>query len=152
MMSRIRSVWLIAATALLSACWQTDSGSLVGIEQVVPTDFSYLGQSQRCVLQVGLAQPRGLIVNCFHLDGVLAIHSNRFARMPRFSGESWVDTVRREPEVRVAIDGDTFRMRAHPINDEVLRVAILHQRGYYYAWDGITIFTFTPVAHSPTDR
>ena len=50
----------------------------------------------------------------------------------------------REPVVRVAIDGDIYRMQAHPLTDEALRVSILHQRGYYYAWGGITILTFTP--------
>lgn len=138
--------FLLAATVFLSACWQADRGELVGVEQAAPADFAYLGRSQRCVLQVGATQPRSLLVNCFHLDGMLAIHSNRFAKMPRLRGESWVDTVLREPVVRVAIDGDIFRMRAHAVTDEARRVAILHQRGYYYAWGGITIFTFTPAA------
>jgi hypothetical protein len=149
MTRRIGPVCLIVGTVLLAACRQADTGSLVGTEQVAPADFAYLGQSRRCVLQVGLTQPRALTVNCFHLDGVLAIHSNRFAKMPRLSGESWVDTVRRETEVRVSIDGDIFRMRAHPVNDEARRLSILHQRGYYYAWDGITIFTFTPAVQPP---
>ena len=43
--------------------------------------------------------------------GVLHIHSNRFAKMPRLSGESWVDRVRRDPDVRVAIAGDIYRVR-----------------------------------------
>ena len=144
MTRRLGRVCVIAATVFLSGCWQSDRGELVGVEQTAPADFAYLGRSQRCVLQVGVAQPRSLLVNCFHLDGVLAIHSNRFAKLPRLSGESWVDMVLREPVVRVAIDGDIYRMQAHPLTDEALRVSILHQRGYYYAWGGITILTFTP--------
>ena len=97
-----------------------------------------------CYLEVPLPTPRAIRVNCFHIDGRLHIHSNRFAKMPRISGESWVDTVRRAPQVRVAIEGNIYRMRAKPIDDSEHRAAILHDRGYLYAWDGITIFSFSP--------
>ncbi len=130
--------------SLLSACGQSDAGSLAGRETSAPNDFRYLGRTAACHLEVGQPNPRAIRVNCFHIDGALHIHSNRFAKMPRLSGESWVDGVRREPNVRVAIAGDIYRMRATPIDDSELRVAILHDRGYTVAWDGITIFRFAP--------
>ena len=133
-----------AYLSLLSACWQSGARPLTGQETTAPNDFHHLGRTAACHLEVGQPNPRAIRVNCFHIDGVLHIHSNRFAKMPRLSGESWVDGVRREPNVRVAIAGDIYRMRATPIDDSDLRVAILHDRGYPYAWDGITIFRFAP--------
>ncbi len=133
-----------ASLVLLSSCWQSDTGHLEGRETTAPTNFNFLGRTSPCYLEVPLPAPRAIRVNCFHIDGMLHIHSNRFAKMPRISGESWVDAVRREPRVRVAIEGHIYRMRATPIDDSVHRVAILHDRGYLYAWDGITIFSFSP--------
>ena len=37
-----------------------------------------------------------------------------------------------------------YRLKATAIDDSDLRETILHERGYPYAWDGITIFRFTP--------
>jgi hypothetical protein len=74
------------------------------------------------------------------LDAVLHIHSNRFAKLPRLRGESWVETVRRQPRVRVAIAGQIYRRRAMPIDSPEVKAAILSARGYWHAWDGITIF------------
>ncbi len=135
---------LVASLVLLSACGQSDTGHLEGRETTAPTNFNFLGRTSPCYLEVPLPTPRAIRVNCFHIDGILHIHSNRFAKMPRISGESWVDAVRREPRVRVAIEGHIYRMRATPIDDSVHRVAMLHDRGYLYAWDGITIFSFSP--------
>ncbi len=137
---------LIAITALLllGSCWQSNRGELKGEETAAPDDFRFLGSTAPCYLEVQPAAPRTIRVNCFHIDGVLHIHSNRFAKLPRFSGESWVETVRREPRVRVAIGGSLYRLRATPIIDATLRETILHDRGYAYAWDGITIFRFNP--------
>lgn len=137
-------LFLAVLLSLLSACWQTDAGSLVGRQTTAPDDFRHLGRSTACYLEVGQPNSRAIRVNCFHIDGVLHIHSNRFAKMPRLRGESWVDSLRREPNARVAIAGDIYRMRATPIDDSERRVAILHDRGYPYAWDGITIFHFAP--------
>ena len=106
-----------------------------------PGDFRFLGRSAPCYLEVQAQEARAIRVNCFHIDGVLHIHSNRFASMPRLRGESWVDSLRREPRARVAIAGNIYRLRATPV-DQFLRVSILHDRGYWYAWDGITVFRF----------
>ena len=145
-MHRIRRPFrplLLASLALLSACWQSNTRTLTGQEHRAPDDFSFLGRTAACFLEVQpQTEARAIRVNCFHIDGVLHIHSNRFAKMPRFRGESWVDTIRREPDVRVAIDGKIYPMRASPIDDEDQRVALLHDRGYVVAWDGITVFSF----------
>lgn len=135
---------VILALLLLGSCWQSNSGELAGEETAAPDDFSFLGATAPCYLEVQSAAPRAIRVNCFHIAGSLHIHSNRFAKLPRFRGESWVETVRREAQVRLAINEKIYRMRATPIDDPVLRETILHDRGYLYAWDGITIFRFTP--------
>ncbi len=132
---------LIASLLSFASCGQS-RGELEGIESVQPGDFRFLGRSAPCYLEVQAQEARAIRVNCFHIDGVLHIHSNRFARMPRLRGESWVDTLRRETLVRVAIAGNIYRLRATPVDDQVLRVSILHDRGYWYAWDGITVFRF----------
>jgi hypothetical protein len=135
---------LIAITSLLllGSCWQSNRGELKGEETAAPDDFSFLGATAPCYLEV--QQTRTIRVNCFHIDGNLHIHSNRFAKLPRIRGESWVTTVRREPYVRVAIADNVYRLKAMAIDDSDLRETILHDRGYLYAWDGITIFRFTP--------
>ena len=155
-LNRARLVGLVAV-ALLAACGQAsqdgqdgqdgkkDRRELSGQEAVPPSDFLFVGRSSPCWLEVGLAVDRGaksLRVNCFHIDGVLHIHSNRFAKMPRTSGESWVEIVRRDAQVRIGLAGKIYPMVATPIDDEKRRIAILHDRGYWYAWDGITIFGF----------
>ena len=85
---------------------------------------------------------KALRVNCFHIDGVLHIHSSRWAKLPRLRGENWTDRVRRDPNVRVQIANTIYSLKASPIDDERLRTAILHDRGYWYAWDGITVVRF----------
>jgi hypothetical protein len=52
--------------------------------------------------------------------------------------------VRRNPNVRVQIADKIYALHAAPIDDDVLRVGILHDRGYWYAWNGITIVRFLP--------
>ena len=127
---------------LLAACGQRDEGELVGRETVTPGDFRFVGRTMPCYLEVRDGDARVIRVNCFHIDGSLHIHSNRFAKLPRLRGESWVATARSEPRVRVEIAGDIYELRAMPIDDSKRRAAILHDRGYSYAWDGITIFRF----------
>jgi hypothetical protein len=132
----------------MAGCWQTDYGPLTGREAAVTTVADVIPDAEatvRCVLEVG-EPARTLLVNCFQIDGVLHIHSNRLARMPRLVGESWVDAVRRRPAVRVEIDGLIHSLTATPIDDEARRRAILHDRGYWIAWDGITVFRFLPQA------
>lgn len=129
---------------LLGACWQSSSRELTGLETATPSDFRFVGRMMPCYIEVQDIQPRAIRVNCFHIDGTLHIHSNRFANIPRFKGESWVKSVRRDPQVRVAIADNIYRMRAVAIDDPHIRAAILHDRGYPYAWKGITIFRFYP--------
>ena len=85
-----------------------------------------------------------LRVNCFHVDGVLHIHTGRYAKLPRLRGQNWAVAVRRDPDVRVEIAERIYALRASPIDDEALRVKILDERGYWHAWDGITIVRFLP--------
>lgn len=127
----------------LGACWQSDTGRLDGEETEAPAGFEFIGKTAPCYLEVRSESIRSIRVNCFHIDGVLHIHSNRFAKLPRLKGESWVETVRRQPRVRVAIAGHIYRMCAMPIDTADVKAAILIHRGYWHAWDGITIFRFS---------
>lgn len=127
--------------ALCSGCGQFEARPLEGIEAHVPQDFHFVGDKRPCYLELA-DREKALRVNCFQIDGVLHIHSSRWANLPRFSGESWRDTIRRLPGVRIEIDGNIYLMAAKAIDDEDLRVEILKERGYLYAWDGITIFSF----------
>lgn len=133
---------LMALMALLSGCWQADLGTLPGNGTPVPNEFNFPDRTSPCILEVEPAAPRTLRVNCFQIDGDLHIHSNRFSGLPRFRGESWVDTVRRDPLVRVSIDDNIYSLLAMPIENDQQRVQILHDRGYLYAWSGITVFRF----------
>jgi len=137
---------------LLGGCWQSDTGGLEGEEAESPSSFEFIGTTAPCYLEVRSESTRSIRVNCFHIDGVLHIHSNRFAKLPRFNGESWVETVRRQPRVRVAIAGNIYRMCATPIDSADLKEAILYQRGYWHAWDGITIFRFSTGAAEDCTR
>lgn len=127
---------------LLASCGQGNTGELEGYAAPTPADFRFLGTTASCYLEVGSKRPRSIRVNCFHIDGNLHIHSNRFARFPRLRGESWVEVLRREPRARVSIAGNIYSVRATPIDDPADRETILHARGYWYLWDGITIFRF----------
>jgi hypothetical protein len=128
---------------LLASCWQSDHGELEGHAAPVPADFRFLGARAPCYLEVGSDELRSIRVNCFHIEGNLHIHSNRFARFPRLRGESWVEALRREPQARVSIAGNIYSVRGTPFDDPADRETVLHARGYWYAWDGITIFRFS---------
>lgn len=136
---------LVVATALTCiGCGSFNARELTGAEVPVPQDFSFVGEMSPCYLEL-VERSKALRVNCFHIEGVLHIHSSRWAKLPRLTGESWIVTVRRAPDVRVEIEGRIYSLQASPINDESLRKRILHDRGYWYAWNGITIVRFTPL-------
>lgn len=124
-------------------CGYLVARELAGVASPVPADFSFLGDQSACYLEVQGRQ-MALRVNCFHINGTLHIHSSRWARLPRLSGESWTVTVRRTPEVRVQIEDKIYRLQAFEITNETTRRQILFDRGYWHAWAGISIFAFHP--------
>ena len=128
-------------------CGYLAARMLSGEETRAPTDFSFLESRHACYLELERGV-QGLRMNCFHLDGVLHIHSSRWSKLPRFSGESWTVSILRSPNVRVEIDGKIYAMTASPITSEAQRQAILDDRGYWYHWDGITVFRFVPTQRS----
>ncbi len=136
---------MAAVSSMLAAasCGFGSPRELRGTAVPTPPDFRFVGDLTPCYLEL----PDGsdsLRVNCFHLDGILAIHTGRYAELPRVSGENWAVAVRRDPDVRVEIADKIYALRASPIDDEELRVQILRDRGYWHAWDGITIVRFLP--------
>ena len=136
-----RAVLIALAVLSCAACGGFTARALSGVEFPVPEDFSFVGDMSPCYLELA-GRDKALRVNCFHLDGDLHIQSSRWAKLPRFGPENWIVTVRRTPEVRVEIDGRIYRMRGAPIEAEDRRQQILHDRGYWYAWDGITVVRF----------
>ncbi len=134
---------LFAAVLACAGCGQFAARELVGTEVTAPADFSFVGEMSPCYLELDPGA-KALRVNCFHINGILHIHSNRWAKLPRLSGENWTVTLRRNPAARVEIAGRIYPLRAAHIDDETLRQQILFDRGYWHAWDGITIVRFLP--------
>ncbi|MEM7101219.1 MAG: hypothetical protein AAF541_23355 [Pseudomonadota bacterium] len=143
----MQNVWRIATILSLSLTSLTGCGFFVakaldGREAGVPENFNFVGDMAPCYLELTPGS-RALRVNCFHLDGVLHIHSARYSKLPRISGESWIVTIESNPHVRVQIGDQIYALYATKIDDENRRQQILYARGYTVAWDGIEIFSFT---------
>lgn len=126
----------------LHGCGYLAARDLEGAESVPPASFN-LDPKTPCYLELE-PETTALRMNCFDIDGVLHIHSSRWSKLPRFSGESWTMTVQRQPDVRVEIDTKIYRMTATLIDDEAYRQQILYDRGYWHAWDAILVFSFKP--------
>ncbi|MBT7336048.1 MAG: hypothetical protein HN856_16845, partial [Gammaproteobacteria bacterium] len=114
----------LSMVLILGGCWQSNRGPLTGHHTKAPPNFAFIGYTSPCYLELPTV-PRSFAVNCFQINGVLHIHSNRFAKWPRLISESWVDTVRRAPEVRVELNGLIYAMIATPVDNEQRRQAIL---------------------------
>lgn len=140
-MARILLFLILMSTVV--SCGRVASRELTGIESAAPTDFAFIGDMTPCYLELKEGET-ALRVNCFEVDGELHIHSARYSKMPRLTGENWIVTVGRAPDVRIEIDSRIYRMTATFIRDRQKRLDILHNRGYWYAWDGIEVFKFTP--------
>ena len=138
---------VLLALLVVTGCGYLAARDLTGEEVAAPADFSFLTEKTPCYLELAEGET-GLRMNCFHLDGVLAIHSSRWAKLPRFRGESWTITVQRNPVVRVQIDDDVYRVRAQRVDDEGERRQILHNRGYWHPWSAISVFRFLPAPRS----
>ena len=132
--------FILSVLLLVGGCGYLAARALEGTEAEVPASFS-LDAKTPCYLELG-PNTTALRMNCFDLDGVLHIHSSRWSKLPRFSGESWTITVQRQPHVRVELDGKIYRMTAERIDDEAHRQKILYDRGYWHAWDAILVFKF----------
>ena len=137
--SRLYFVLLLLAT---SGCGYLAARDLKGTETPPPASFN-LHDRTPCYLELA-PNTTALRMNCFDLNGVLHIHSSRWSKLPRLSGESWTITAQRQPNVRVEINGKIYRMTAELIDDEAYRQEILYDRGYWHAWDAILVFKFRP--------
>ena len=126
----------------LTGCGQFVAKELDGKTSEVPRSFAHIGDMTPCHLELSRGTP-ALRVNCFQLDGVLHIHSARYSKLPRISGESWIVTIERNPNVRVQIEDQVYSLVATKVAEEARRQQILYDRGYWIAWDGIEIFSFT---------
>ena len=140
-----RFVDLVSIVLLCSGCGRFVERELQGVGARAPSDFAFLGEKYPCYLELEKGEV-ALRVNCFEIGGSLHIHSSRWANLPRFEGESWRDSIRRQPEVRIEIEKKIYAMTATVIDNEELRRRMLKDRGYIYPWSGITIFRFEPLS------
>lgn len=139
-----RRFWILIWSLNLSGCGYFVARDLEGIEVAALDDYSFVGDKYPCYLELQ-GHDKALRVNCFHIDGILHVHSSRWSNLPRFSGESWSTAILRQPNVRVEIDEKIYSLEASWISDEDLRKDILKNRGYVYAWESIRVFRFTPL-------
>lgn len=144
---------LIGIVVLVSSsgCGYFAARVLEGEVVPVPDAFDLESDKTPCYLELH-SKTKALRMNCFDLDGVLHIHSSRWAKLPRFTGESWTITVRKHPQVRIEVKEQIHLMSATLIDDEARRQQILYDRGYWHPWDAISVFRFDPVAPESDDR
>ena len=128
---------------VLLGCAAVPGGELEGFETDVPEHWSFDDPDQPCHLETHTDRARSVRVGCYAVDGVLHIHSTRFADSWRLFGEGWVARVRRDPEVRVQIDDRVYRVRAEEVTDAARRAEILALRGFAPAPAGIRLFRFS---------
>lgn len=133
---------VLCVLLFLNGCGYLAARNLEGQETRPPAAFNLVDKAP-CYLEL---EPNSvaLRMNCFDLDGVLHIHSSRWSKLPRLSGESWTVTAQRQPNVRVEIEDHIYRMTAVLIDDEEYRQRILYDRAYWYAWEAILVFKFLP--------
>jgi len=113
---------------------------LAGEESAPRKDWSFLGDRYPCLLEVKREVRPVIRVNCFAIDGVLYIHSNRFVEIINLFGESWVATVARDNRVRLQVDGSIYLLLIMPVDNDKNRETILRARGYDPIPDGIRVF------------
>ena len=126
----------------LSGCGYIVARQLEGTEVAPLDDYTFVGDKYPCYLELQ-KNTEALRVNCFHINGILHIHSSRWSNLPRFSGDSWTIAILQQPRIRVEIDDKIYLLIATWIDDENQRREILHNRGYLHAWSGIKVFRFT---------
>ena len=143
MRATTRLLFALLGACALAGCGRFLERDLRGTEAPVPADFSFLGETKPCYIEVP-GHPRAIRVNCFHVDGTLHITSDRWTGLPRPGRENWTFTAERVRDVRVEIDGEIYPLQASRIQDETRREQILRDRGYVHAWSGIRVLWFQP--------
>jgi len=138
---------LAALAVLLAAgCGPVPGGSLRGTAAPVPADWSTLMEDGRkfCEIESRPEDPHSIQLECFLYDGSLFAQSHRWALAPWWPVESWAAVWIAHPEVRVRLGDQLFDLTAVQVTDAALREAVLRDRGYDPAPDGIVVFRFEP--------
>jgi len=138
---------LAALAVLLAAgCGPVPGGSLRGTVAPVPADWSTLMEDGRkfCEIESRPEDPHSIQLECFLYDGSLFAQSHRWALAPWWPVESWAAVWIAHPEVRVRLGDQLFDLTAVQVTDAALREAVLRDRGYDPAPDGIVVFRFEP--------
>jgi len=138
---------LAALAVLLAAgCGPVPGGSLRGTVAPVPADWSTLMEDGRkfCEIESRPEDPHSIQLECFLYDGSLFAQSHRWALAPWWPVESWAAVWIAHPEVRVRLGDQLFDLTAVQVTDPALREAVLRERGYDPAPDGIVVFRFEP--------
>lgn len=131
--------WILVVMTI-AACGVVPGPPLEGSLREVPESWAFVDSDALCQLEVDSSAPRSVTVGCYAVDGVLHIHSHRWASAPRIAGESWTTTVDRDPNVRVLLDESLYAMQIVPVVDASTRRAILADRGFDPVPDGIRVF------------
>jgi hypothetical protein len=140
--------WLLLSVL---ACGPVPGGRLAGEVASVPKDppgwSSVLPDGKGfCEIESRPADPHSIQLECFVDDGELLVQSHRWAYASWWPVESWAEIWIDHPDVRVRIDGSLFELTATRVSDPARREAVLRERGYDPAPDGIALFRFDPRA------
>lgn len=118
---RIRFVVAMTAMALVGAgpCGPIPGGRLEGTASAPVPDWSFVGDSTPCAVEVRPVDPHSIRANCFSRDGELYVGA-LFAPRKR-----WPTYVAQSSEVRVKLGDRIYELRATRITDEAERARIL---------------------------
>ncbi|MDJ0849550.1 MAG: hypothetical protein QNK04_14355 [Myxococcota bacterium] len=125
-MTRRAPVALCLLALLLTGaqpCGLLAGGRLEGEPAAAPADWSALGESAGCQLEVRPEDPRSVNVTCKVRDGKLYVASLVAAR------KRWVKLLEAEADVRVRIAGRIYELRATRITDPDERRRVMKPDG-----------------------
>ncbi|MEM7411194.1 MAG: hypothetical protein AAF430_13240 [Myxococcota bacterium] len=137
----------LVCVAVAVSCAAVPRGELDGTPASAPQRWEFSDPEQPCWIETRAPEPSSIRVGCYAIDGVLHIHSTRFADGWRLFGESWVQKARRAPSVRVEVEGQVFSLRALEVTDPERREEILAGRGFDPVPGGIRVFSFEERPH-----
>ena len=100
-------------------------GELSGPVAAAPASWDLIIDDHLCLLETRAPEPRSVRVGCYSVDGVLYVHSHRWADQPRFIGTSWVAEVATNPAVRMEHEGKIYELLAIEVSDPEQRNRVL---------------------------
>ena len=117
-------------------------GELSGPAAAAPVSWGLIVDDHLCLLETRAPEPRSVRVGCDSVDGVLYVHSHRWADPPRLIGASWVAEVAQNPAVRMEHEGKIYELLARKVPDPEQRNRILSARGHEPPPEDMHLFRF----------